>query len=234
MRVRRSAQCFLRLEGGRAVALSVATGEELPLDPDGLARLLEIPEDRWVDGGDGEALEPLLRAGLLVGEGQVAESRWNPYAALFHLGTSWRGVGVELDERAAGESEPMPPAFHSAPGSASPVPLPLLDPGGALYEVLAARKTTRVFSAGAALDADALSILLRWVWGCHGTARVAGGGTILRKTSPSGGALHSLEVYPLLLAVEGHGPGLYHYRVADHALEPLVSLDEGKARELAI
>ena len=44
---------------------------------------------------------------------------------------------------------------------------------------------------------------------------------VLRKTSPSGGSLHPIEVYPLVRAVEGIEPGLYHYNVEHHGLEPI-------------
>src|SRR5919204_29741 len=52
---------------------------------------------------------------------------------------------------------------------------------------------------------------------------------LLRKTSPSGGALHPTEVYPLIRNVENVEPGLYHYNVERHELELLSALtpDEG-------
>jgi SagB-type dehydrogenase family enzyme len=36
---------------------------------------------------------------------------------------------------------------------------------------------------------------------------------------PSGGALHELEIYPLITRCRGAQPGLWHYAAADHALE---------------
>ena len=36
---------------------------------------------------------------------------------------------------------------------------------------------------------------------------------------PSSGALYAVEIYPLLLRVEGLNPAVYHYRPADNALE---------------
>ena len=44
---------------------------------------------------------------------------------------------------------------------------------------------------------------------------------VLKKTSPSGGALHPTEAYLIVQRVEGIAPGLYHYRSVDHALQPL-------------
>ncbi len=45
--------------------------------------------------------------------------------------------------------------------------------------------------------------------------------------------MHAVEVYPLVLRVDGVEPGLYHYHVGDHALEPLEHFSEDEGRELA-
>jgi len=44
---------------------------------------------------------------------------------------------------------------------------------------------------------------------------------------PSGGAVHELELYPLVTRCDGLEPGLYHYASADHQLEPVA--DPGPA-----
>ena len=59
---------------------------------------------------------------------------------------------------------------------------------------------------------------------------------VLKKTSPSGGALHPTEAYLIVRQVEGIAPGLYHYRAADHALQPLefdLEASPGDARHQA-
>lgn len=43
---------------------------------------------------------------------------------------------------------------------------------------------------------------------------------LLRATTSAGG-LYPLEIYPLVFDCEGLAPGIYHYRVVDHALEIL-------------
>jgi SagB-type dehydrogenase family enzyme len=43
-------------------------------------------------------------------------------------------------------------------------------------------------------------------------------GEYFLKTSPSGGARHPVEVYPLVLRVETLEPGVYHYSVRNDAL----------------
>ena len=44
---------------------------------------------------------------------------------------------------------------------------------------------------------------------------------MLKKTSPSGGAMHPTEAYFIVHRVEGLLPGLYHYNSVEHALQPL-------------
>ncbi|MFC1836390.1 SagB family peptide dehydrogenase, partial [Thermodesulfobacteriota bacterium] len=48
------------------------------------------------------------------------------------------------------------------------------------------------------------------------------------RPSPGGGAIHELEIYPLVQRCEGLAPGLYHYRQQEHQLERL----SGMAPEL--
>jgi len=43
------------------------------------------------------------------------------------------------------------------------------------------------------------------------------------RTAPSGGGLYPLELYPVVLNVEGVAPGAYHYNVAGHYLETVRS-----------
>jgi SagB-type dehydrogenase family enzyme len=58
--------------------------------------------------------------------------------------------------------------------------------------------------------------------------------TILKKTSPSGGSQHPVEVYPLVRAVEGLQPGLYHYGVENHELELVESHTREEVAELIL
>jgi SagB-type dehydrogenase family enzyme len=75
------------------------------------------------------------------------------------------------------------------------------------------------------VTADELAVLLRLVWGVDATVSLARGDTALRKSSPSGGGLHAIEVYPIVRRVDGVPPGVYHYVVRDHQLEQLAPLD---------
>jgi putative peptide maturation dehydrogenase len=197
--------------------------------------------------GDAGIARELARKGLLVSDEsdelldelrrrdeRLSSPPWRLWAAAHRAMTGWRDVEVAMSDEHASVEELTaelargspafleryghpPPAFVS---SGEPVPLPPpAETRGGLYDALAARKTTRGFDPEARLSAEELSTVLRYVWGCHGTARLGEDVVVLKKTSPSGGALHPIEVYPLVRSVEGIEPGLYHYNVEHHALE---------------
>ena len=240
-----------RLEVGprpRLRAISPLTGDETVLTPDELETLLAFSDREWTDasGHDPLLVEAFARRGLVItDEGdderrelrrrdeQLAAGFWHPHAALFHAATSWRDVTVDtsVELEPFRDGEPPPPHFHEVERAhgVRELPLPRDLPLG---RVLGARRTTRAFDVDAALAEDDLATLLHLVFGCHGTARLGGDHLALRRTSPSGGALHPIEAYPLVRAVDGVDPGLYHYRTRDHALELLVALEGDEALEL--
>ena len=128
----------------------------------------------------------------------------------------------------------MPPvAFHSVARSSAVHALPLVERDGDLYDVLLRRETTRSFDRGASLTLQELAVVLRYVFGYHGYMPLLGQVTTLKRTSPSAGGFHPIEAYPLITAVDGLEPGLYHYNGAEHSLELLAPLTVDEARSAA-
>jgi putative peptide maturation dehydrogenase len=246
---------FLRArDDGSLLAVSVLKGGESALTDHEAHVLLAIPADRWVaaeGAGDAETIGRLANDGLIISDSpdgdlpelrrrdeQLASPAWNRYAALFHSLTRWAGVrAVVAGEAPLPESPgrwPPPPHFHTVSEALSITELPVVESEGPLFEVLGRRKTSRGFDADASLTLVELSTLLRYVWGCHGVLDIRDELTILKKTSPSGGSQHPIEVYPLVRAVEGIDPGLYHYAVEGHELELLEPLRRETAGELIV
>jgi SagB-type dehydrogenase family enzyme len=91
-------------------------------------------------------------------------------------------------------------------------------------DVLLERRTARRFSKRP-LSAKQLSTLLFLSWGATDLIDNPLGDFFIRRTSPSGGSLHSVEVYPIVLNVSGISRGSYHYSVRRHGLELLSSED---------
>jgi SagB-type dehydrogenase family enzyme len=118
------------------------------------------------------------------------------------------------------QSESRPEPFKDGGGSAVELPLTFDSRVGDLWEALRSRRTRRSFLR-APISLDELSTILQWTWGRRETFQDADLGMFLFKTSPSGGARHPIEVYPVVLRVDGVESGLYHYSVKRHALERL-------------
>lgn len=189
--------------------------------------------------------------------------QWHPYSALYHMMTKWQGIdcfkeegssqqqtirndyseqeiintihhrGSEAVMRFARKFGSPPSPFYEAPGRKSTTDLPLIRREGGLYSALAQRRTTRSFDASRHMELKDFALLLYYVYGCHGFAPASSEYTAIKKTSPSGGGFHPVEVYPLVRSVAGIEPGLYHYNVKRHALESIKSLHDSEVSRLA-
>lgn len=237
--VRRTRHLAVGIDGDSGVVVrSLLTGSRVRLTAEDLAALVAVPARTWVWRGDALA-ERLAADGLLVSDepsepfvalrardDELTALGWWPDAAALHLGARWEGAQARIPER-DGALPPRAyvgdalPAFPVRGGERTE--LPPADDASPLRELLARRRTVRTFDGG--LDVDVLSPLLRWVWGAHGMLPLAGADMGLRRTSPSGGSLHPIEVYPIVRDVRGLAPGVYHYLGGEHALELVRSFD---------
>jgi len=198
---------------------------------------------QWSRASVARAVRDLVAHSLLVVEGSAAArldeevattwKHWRP-AASFHFATKdapfasprqWSRIAP----RFLAES-PQPALVKKYPGRpATALPVPEV-PTGEFLQVLLARKTHREFS-GEAMSLESLATLLRYTWGAVETVHSPNFGTLLRKTSPSGGARHPAEVYVAALKVDGLAQGIYHYNHQDHVLE---RLHKGPMREVLL
>jgi SagB-type dehydrogenase family enzyme len=169
-------------------------------------------------------LDALVKRGLL--ERQFATSddwlwqSWSPHAAFFHFGTrnptypaTHREYELELQDKA--RQDPPPPPTKSVDGSR--IVLPTADVRGSLEETLRARRTWRQFAAGQ-IGLEQIGSLLQLTFGVQQRQHVKGQGEMVRKTSPSGGARHSIEAYLVALNVKRLRAGAYHYDASTHEL----------------
>jgi SagB-type dehydrogenase family enzyme len=109
--------------------------------------------------------------------------------------------------------------------------LPLSAPtGAALESILEARRTVREFRR-ARVNLEDLAATVRGTWGRTGIRDGGLFGSLMTKTSPSGGSLHPVECYVIAWRVQGLPPGLYHYDVASDELRLLRRSD---LREAAV
>ena len=182
---------------------------------------------------------------------KLSTQEWHPLAALYHYqlrGPETRAaelpsktldygsLEVEEDEIVARHIEkhgPAPSPFLESPNDTPRIALPSSLTNGDFFDILKRRKSIRNFDSERLLGLESLSTLLYWVFGCHGWTRLAPEVTLIHRTSASGGSRHPIEIYPLVLRVDGLAPGLYHYEMRNHALEPIREIDLETAQALA-
>lgn len=244
------------------LALAILTGEQCRLDREEFDLLASLPAERWIDadGLDPDALRSLAEKGLVVTESErgrlatlrardeaLAANEWNLYGALYHFMTQWSGVHdwdeghdpADLSDRTRaaalaflaeyGPPPPEAPRVHSD----HELSLPGTRHDGALFRTLANRRTTRAFDANTPMTRAQLDVVLGYVFGAHGYARNVADVVCIKRTSPSGGGLHPIDVYPIITNVEGVPAGIYHYNVREHALARLRELQPSEGRSLA-
>jgi SagB-type dehydrogenase family enzyme len=154
---------------------------------------------------------------------------WNPIAGLFHLATKELDFSTTVDDQVAHSRRkaairPLPSPLKSMPGKS--IALPRAAHGDGWPSVLLARRTWRRFANRAVALTD-LATLLQLTWGVQDWIEVPALGHFALKTSPSGGARHSIEVYVFARKVKGLRRGLYHYNPDTHRL---VSVGQAIAR----
>jgi|SRR5450755_1812405 putative peptide maturation dehydrogenase len=246
----------------RTLAIAILTGERRILSRAALDLLLSVPAERWVDGEghDPNVVAELTQAGLLLSDAgdegarrlrerdeALSGNQWNLYAALYHYMTQWSGIEIREGEeddahlsartraaaRALVAEHGYPPDAFAPRRPGQAIPLPGRPRSEDLYRVLTERRTTRSFDPDTPMTIEQLDTVLTYVFGCHGYTRTAADVVCIKRTSPSGGGLHPIEVYPIVSHVAGVPAGIYHYNGRDHSLEPVRTLDLPGARQTA-
>ena len=220
--------------------------EPLEVDAEEVALLGELSPIDWVDGAPlRERLGParfrrLLRAGLLVGRGKaherarrdddrVRDQHWHGLSAVAHVRSRWQGTDAirELQEEGVDTSEGLrerlgaPPPLHAERGDPARRLALSREAHGGFDALLDARAVCRNFDTRRPLPLAQFSRLLERTFAARGQVHAADDFDVMKRTSPSGGAMHPTEAWLLVQRVEGIAPGLYHYRPLEHALQPM-------------
>ena len=117
--------------------------------------------------------------------------------------------------------EPVLPSAFSGPRVALTVPdlAAVAHREPSLTEVLEQRRSVREHDADAPITAGQLGELLYRTVRLRQTFVGSDGQELADRPYPSGGAVHELEVYPLVTQAADLQPGLWHYATGDHTLE---------------
>lgn len=209
-----------------------------------------------------ERIEKMIEIGIIYRESIVPSlwetreelllsSHWPPCAAAFHLLNHYAEsrnspYGAVIDtarqEREATERSALfleaygapPPEFYQHPKATTSEELPLDLEHNLFTKILLQRRTCRHFKAEKSVPLGDVSRLLRLSLGAWGSRNLASKASLLLKTSPSGGSLHPIEGFPIVLRCDSKRSGIYHYQAGRHALVPLKAGVEKDLRSLAV
>jgi len=138
-------------------------------------------------------------------------------ALLFHLNSEpWRNDRIPLEAlyevryRQVGEIE-------------AAVPLPAATDSPVLRSIQR-RRSCRAYRPDP-IDLAQLATLLEGAYGITGVVRPPRLLSYFTRAVPSGGGLYPLELYVVARRVTGLPPGLFHFNVREHMLEPMSSAD---------
>jgi SagB-type dehydrogenase family enzyme len=153
----------------------------------------------------------------------LVTEQWSPHELWFHS-RSRAGYHDEPFGRtlwASGRHPPLPARREAWSGTAVALPVPESNPppGPAFGAVLEERRTVRDAGSGP-LTLTQLGEFLYWTARVRGVA-VDEADEVSQRPSPSGGALHALEIYPVVTNVSALPGGMFHYDPFDHVLEPV-------------
>ena len=192
------------------------------LDPDGVRDIAALIEDLVGEGFLDSADQPRSPAAKQLDRW----SAWNPSASFFHAASAWVSPQpARTWVRAPGGLSllrPMPPSLKKMP--MSPNASSSFARDGELADVLSARRTWRAF-ADRPIALQELSMLLGATFAVRRWMDVGEREWVALKSSPSGGARHSVEAYVVACRVDGLASGIYHYDPDEHGLTTLCDED---------
>jgi SagB-type dehydrogenase family enzyme len=228
-----------RTSDGLILESPLSPYEILIHDPSVAYLIGELAEPMAVDGPQREVVELLVACGLVVAEDSsedtdIAIAQWSPHELWFHArsrqGTrEWGGTYW-----ARGRSDPPPALREPAGGPVIPLYQPDLSLVAAqdppLTEVVENRRSVRSHDDRSPVTIDQLGEFL------YRTARTRRTWTgedmaFASRPYPGGGAIHELELYPVVRHVTGLAAGVYHYDGASHGLE-LLTTDNALVRKV--
>ena len=218
-------------------------GASIEIDPAHAPVLGALGPVDWIARDDldarfgGDAVDALLGAGLLltnVEDEDVApadtnfrELGWHPPAAVAHMAARWEGVDgpkgmaeadVDTNEGLLRQHGLPPPPVEPSLSPETHVALPRIERDD-FDALLDTRTTCRNYDPDAWLPLATFSQLMARVFGARGQMAHGDELTVVKRTSPSGGALHPAECLLIVQRVRAIAPGLYRYRMDGHALE---------------
>lgn len=212
----------------RLIARAPHLAEPVQIELEDLIRLLRFSETLWQEckaWRDDRQLVRMVELGLLVvheaesthaqRERRARGSFWDANALNQLQASRWQERDYAHPETRQWQdirdivASFGPPPDHAPPQQPIDLPAPSALPH--LSALAGRRRTARNFDESRALSLPVLAALLWAGAGDLGREPMAEGTDAVRRTVPSGGALHPLELWVLAQRVEGLPAGLYRY-----------------------
>lgn len=241
----------------RWVAIAPHLEDEVDVSEEELLLLGAVGYTHWRKSSDLAQLNPsvvrsLIAKGLLLTDeseddsarrkdSSLRTSQWWMPALFAWTRSRWGGIdAVSGTDTSPSSMDDMMERFGFPPDAVyrradwnTRIPLP--KPAHTDFDaLLALRTTTRNFDTDASLGNEEFSQMMYRGFGATHRQLLSEGAEVLKRSSPSGGGLHPVEPYVLVVNVEGLSPGIYHYQGVDHVMEMSKSLDISAARQLAL
>ncbi len=242
LQARTSSTLVAYWESGELVLQNYYTNRKVTLDPLALKFMGELTEFRPVSQilerlqgvPNAESLISLLIDSTMLtirdSDQSLVEDRiestwkWDVDARHFHYSTRNTRFTHEPAEESRklvelAQKEPPPPCYKTYENDRIDLTNDQTAPVD-FWSALSARRTVRNFDRSH-IPFETFSQLVASTWGKTSSVDDPNIGEFVLKTTPSGGARHPIEVYPVVMRVEGVDPGVYHYSVEHNALELL-------------
>lgn len=240
--LRRPDSLVLYWEDGQLICEDYLRRERFAVSPETVAMLDRFGRRRKPSQSAVGSARLLLRQGLLRDKESAAEKalkdwRWGASARHFFFGTKAAHVHLSRPKRRSYANRlvkhgKQPAIYKDYPGRRQ-FPLPKSFASSKANDVLASLHDVRRFQKRP-ISKESLAEILRLACGEHGKITEKPWGELLLKTHHSAGGRHPIEVYPVVVSVDGLKPGVYHYNVRKHGLELLKQGDfSGQVRRIA-
>jgi SagB-type dehydrogenase family enzyme len=195
-------------------------------------RPAEGPSSKYSEASLAAAVSALTEARILIPSGSEhpmvrAWDSWTPAAWFIHLAgqhVRFATTDAEQDrvaERIAAIAPPSRYKCSCSQGPTTPLPEPRRLDAQSLGQALLNRRTCRMYDEDAPVTIEGLADMLYYTAGVVFEHEAGLFGTVLKKCSPSPGARHSIELYPVINRCTGLAAGSYHYCTQHHALNAI-------------
>jgi len=224
---------FFLVESGKIICWDYKNHQQFELEPDYFFRLLEIT-NRGLDSEKSNIDHDLIAENLISKNNSEVAWQWDALSKIFHIGTQDIPLAHSLENIEESYKDYLTfcenstdtlPIFHTEKsGEKITLPPPEFSAlkNTDLFAVFKKRKTYRSFNS-TLIPLATISTLLFTTFGSFHSdwselSQLGLEEMGVRKTSPSGGALHPSEAYLLAFHIDGLNPGIYHYQSHTHTL----------------